>query len=74
MLPRRHRVRAAFALDAILAVLALFVLHGAIAGMAAFAAMLVFIFACMGALRQSNDDLGGRADRTGLAGWIGGWF
>jgi hypothetical protein len=74
MLPKRYRLRAAFALDAMLAILSLFILDGAVAGMAAFAAMLVFIFACIGALRRSNADLGGRTDRTGIAGWIGGWF
>jgi hypothetical protein len=70
----RHRVRVAFALDAILAILAVFILDGAVAGVAALATMLVFIFACVAALRQPNADLGGRTDRTGLAGWIGHWF
>ena len=70
----RHRVRVAFALDAILAILTVFILDGAVAGVAALAVMLVFIFACIGALRQRNADLGGRTDRTGLAGWIGHWF
>jgi hypothetical protein len=71
--PIRHRVRVAFALDAILAILAV-VLDGAAAGMAALAAMLLFIVACIAALRQPNADLGGRTDRTGLAGWISHWF
>ena len=70
----RHRVRVAFSLDAILAILAVFVLDGAVAGVAAFAAMLGFIVVCIAALRQANADLGGRTDRTGLAGWIGHWF
>ena len=70
----RHRVCAAFALDAMTAILAVFILDGAVAGVAAFAAMLGFIFACIAALRQPNADLGGRTDRTGLAGWIGHWF
>ena len=70
----RRRVRVAFSLDATLAILAVFILDGAVAGVAAFAAMLVFIFACIAALRQPNADLGGRTDRTGLAGWIGHWF
>ena len=70
----RHPVRVAFALDVTVAILAVFVLHGAVAGVAALAAMLVFIFACIAALRQPNADLGGRTDRTGLAGWIGHWF
>jgi hypothetical protein len=56
------------------AILAVFILDGAAAGAAALAAMLGFIFACVAALRQPNADLGGRTDRTGLAGWIGHWF
>ena len=70
----RHRVRVAFALDAALAIVAVLILDGAVAGVAAFAAMLGFIFVCIAALRQPNADLGGRTDRTGLAGWIGHWF
>ena len=70
----RHRVRVVFALDAVVAILAVFILDGALAGVAALAAMLGFIFACIAALRQPNADLGGRTDRTGLAGWIGHWF
>jgi hypothetical protein len=70
----RHRVRVAFALDATLAIVAVLILDGAVAGVAALATMLVFIFACVAALRQPNADLGGRTDRTGLAGWIGHWF
>jgi hypothetical protein len=72
--PVRHRVRVAFALDATLAIAAVLFLDGAVAGVAAFAAMLGFIFVCIAALRQPNADLGGRTDRTGLAGWIGHWF
>ena len=70
----RHRVRVVFVLDAMVAILAVFVLDGAVAGVAAFAAMLAFIFACIAALRQPNANLGGRTDRAGLAGWIGHWF
>ena len=70
----RHQVRVAFALDAMTAILAVFILDGAVAGVAAFTAMLGFIFACIAALRRRNADLGGRTDRTGLAGWIGHWF
>jgi uncharacterized membrane protein len=70
----RHRVRVAFAVDALLGLLAVFILDGAVAGVVALAAMLVFIFACIAALRQPNADSGGRTDRTGLAGWIGHWF
>jgi hypothetical protein len=64
----------AFALDATVAILAVSLLNGVVAGVAALAAMLGFIFTCTAALRQPNADLGGRTDRTGLAGWIGHWF
>jgi hypothetical protein len=36
--------------------------------------MLGFIFACIYALRRQDADVRGSADRTGLAGWFGGWF
>lgn len=72
--PKRHRVRAGFPLFALLAILSLLVLHGAASGMAALAAMLVFIWACIGALRGHDADTVAKSDRTGLAGWIGGWF
>jgi len=64
----------AFALFAVLGILALFVLHGAAAGVAGLAAMLVFILACIGALRGQDAEVRRRSDRTGLAGWFGGWF
>jgi len=64
----------AFVPFAVLAVLALFVLHGPAAGFAALAAMLAFIITCMGALRRRSADLRGDSDRTGVAGWLGGWF
>jgi hypothetical protein len=65
----------AFVLFAVLAILGLFVLHGPAAGLAALAAMLMFIVACMGALRRRNADLRREdSDRTGIAGWVGGWF
>lgn len=67
-------MRLAFALVAVLAVLALFVLDGPAGGVTALAAMVVFILACIGALRGRNADVGGRADRAGLGGWMGGWF
>jgi hypothetical protein len=74
MSSKRRRVRLTFALFAILAILALFVLHGAAGGVAALAAMLVFIAACMYALRGRDAETGAPSDRTGLAGWFGGWF
>ena len=64
----------AFALDAIVGILAVFILDGVAAGVAALAAMLGLIFACITALRLPNADLGGRTDRAGLTGWIGHWF
>ena len=70
---KRHRVRIAFALAAVLAVLA-FALDGAAAAAAALGAMLVFIFACMGALSRQDAATRRDADRTGAAGWFGGWF
>jgi hypothetical protein len=64
----------AFALFAVLGILALFVLHGAAGGVAALAALLVFILACIDALRRQDADVRRRSDRAGLAGWFGGWF
>lgn len=63
-----------FALFAVLAILALFVLDGAAGGVAALAALLVFILACIDAMRREDSDARRDADRTGLAGWFGGWF
>ena len=63
-----------FAFVAVLAILAVFVLHGAAAGVAAFAAMLGFIAACIYALHRKDADVRRDADRTGVAGWFGGWF
>ena len=70
----RHRGRISFALVAVLGILAVFVLHGAAAAAAAFAAMLGLILACMDALRREDADVRRNADRTGLAGWFGGFF
>ena len=74
MTPKRRRVRMPFILVALLAMLALFVLPGTAGGVAALAAMLVFILACIDVLRRQDADVRRRSDRTGLAGWIGGWF
>jgi hypothetical protein len=71
---KRRRTWVAFALFAVLAVLALFVLDGPAAGAAALAAMLVFIGACVRALSGQDADTRRQSDRTGLAGWFGGWF
>lgn len=71
---KRRRAWIGFALFAALAILGLFVLDGGVAGAALFAAMLVFIVACIYALRGEGPDATAKADRTGLAGWLGGWF
>lgn len=74
MASKRRRAWIGFALFAVLAILALFVLHGAAAGVASLAAMLVLIGAGIYALRGEDAEARKRGDRTGLAGWIGGWF
>lgn len=74
MSPKRHRGRIPFAVVGVLLILSVFVLHGAAAGVAAFAAMLGFIAACIDALRRRDADVRRNADRAGLAGWFGGWF
>jgi hypothetical protein len=74
MSPRRHRGRISFALVAVVFGLALFVLHGVAAGVAAFAAMVGFILACIAALSREDAATRRDADRTGVAGWFGGWF
>jgi hypothetical protein len=67
--PARRRRWVGFALPAALFVLAVFVLHGPAAGVAALATMLAFIGACIHALRGEETD-----DRVALGGWVGGWF
>lgn len=74
MAPKHRRVPMAFALCAVLALLALFVLRGAVSGVAALAAMLLFIGACIAVLRRNDPEVRRRSDRAGLAGWFGGWF
>jgi hypothetical protein len=71
MRPRRRHRWVGFALFAVLAVLGLVVFHGAAAAGTLFAAMLVFIGACMHALRGEDPDA---VERTGLVGWLGGWW
>jgi hypothetical protein len=63
-----------FALFASLTIIGLFVLDGAVAGVALLAALLVFIVACIYALRGEDPDAVTDSDRTGIVGWIGGWF
>jgi hypothetical protein len=68
---KRFGVRIAFAVDAVLAILALFVFDGPAGGITALVALLLFIVTCIAALRpRAAQD----SDRTGLAGWMGGWF
>jgi hypothetical protein len=62
----------AFVPFAVLTVVGLFVLDGAASGAVLFVALLALIGGCIAALRRQ--DSGPDADRTGLAGWIGGWF
>jgi hypothetical protein len=69
--PKRRHTWVGFALFALLAILGLFVLGGVAAGVALFVAMLVFIFACIYALREQKADA---PDKTGLTGWFGHWF
>jgi hypothetical protein len=63
-----------FALCAAFAILGLFVLDGAVAGVTLFVTMLAFIGACIYALRGEDPNAVAHNDRTGLAGWFGGWF
>jgi hypothetical protein len=74
MRPKRRHAWVGFAIFATLAVLGLFVLHGIASGVILFVALLEFIFACMYALRSEDPDSRAKGDRTGLAGWFGGWF
>jgi hypothetical protein len=74
MPPKRRRAWVGFALSAVLAILGLFVLGGAAAGAELFVTLLVFIGACIYALRDEDPDTVSRSDRTGVAGWVGRWF
>jgi hypothetical protein len=74
MPPKRRRVRLGIALCVILAILTLFVLDGPLAGVTALATMLLFIATCIQALRSEDPESVTHNERTGLAGWVGGWF
>jgi hypothetical protein len=74
MPPKRRHAWLGFALFAVLGILGLFVLHGTAAGGTSLAAMLVFIGACIYALRGQDADTVERSQRSGLRGWFGGWF
>jgi dolichol kinase len=72
--PKRRHARVGFAIFAVLAILGLFLLDGIAAGVVLFAAMLVFIGSCISALRGEDSDSVAHNNRTGFAGWFGGWF
>ena len=74
MRPKRRRAWVGFAIFATLAVLGLFVLHGIASGVILFAALLEFVFACIYALRGEDPDSVAHNNRSGIAGWFGGWF
>jgi hypothetical protein len=74
MSPERLRACIPFVLVGVLLILSFFVLHGAAAGVAAFAAFLGLIAACIDALHRKDADVRRNADRSGVAGWFGGWF
>lgn len=74
MPPKRRHAWVGFTLFAILGALALFVLHGTASGITSLAAILVFIGACMYALRGQDADAVDRSEQSGLRGWFGGWF
>jgi hypothetical protein len=73
-MPRKRRPWVGFALFGVLAILGLFVLGGVAAGVDLFVAFLVFIFACIYALRAEDPDAIAHNQRTGISGWFGGWF
>jgi hypothetical protein len=68
---KRYGIRLAFAVDAVLAILALFVFDGPAGGITALVALLLFILTCIAALHSRADP---DSDRSGLVGWMGGWF
>jgi hypothetical protein len=74
MLPQRRRAWMGFALFVALAILGLFVFDGTLAGVALLLAMLAFIGACIYALRGEDPDSVAHNQRSGLAGWFGGYF
>jgi len=69
---RRRHPWVGFALFATLAVLGLFVLRGAAAGVASLLAMMTLIVACAYALRGQGAT--GDTDKVGLRGFVGHWL
>jgi predicted membrane channel-forming protein YqfA (hemolysin III family) len=74
MAPKRRHAWVGFALFAVLGILGLFVLDDTAAGATSLAAILVFVGACIYALRGQDSDAAGGSQRAGLRGWLGGWF
>lgn len=74
MPPKRRHAWVGFALSAVLAIAGLFLLDGAAAAAMLLATMLVFIGACIYALKGHEPDTIRHNERTGLTGWFGGWF
>jgi hypothetical protein len=72
--PKRRHAWVGFALFAALAILGLFVVDGPVAGVILLVAMLTFVGACIYAARGQDPDGVARTQRSGFAGWIGGWF
>jgi hypothetical protein len=72
--PKRRHAWVGFALFLALASSGLFLLDGAAAGAVLLAAMLVLIGACVYALKGQEPGAVRQNERTGLAGWFGGWF
>jgi hypothetical protein len=74
MPPKRRHAWVGFAVFLTLATSGLFLLDGAAAGAVLLAAMLVFIGACIYALKGNEPGAIRHNERTGLAGSFGGWF
>jgi hypothetical protein len=71
---RKRRPWIGFVLAGICGILAVFVLHGNAAGMAAAACMLGLIAACLNAMRAAEPGTLSNISRAGLGGWLGGGF
>ena len=74
MAPKRRHAWVGFAVSGVLAIIGLFVLDGAAAGAELFVTMLVFIGACIYALRGEDPADVAHNQRTAGAGWFGRWF
>jgi 4-hydroxybenzoate polyprenyltransferase len=74
MPPKRRHAWVGFAVFLALATSGLFLLDGPASGAVLLAAMLVLVGACIYALKGHEPDAIRHNERTGLAGWFGGWF